>query len=405
MKRILGFAFVALAVFALSPAFSASAADVLKIGVISPVSGNYADHGALERAGMEMAVKDLGGKILGKTVELVVADTETNPDTAARRVRSLVEKDGIKIFMGGVSSSECAAVGAVAKERNALYIATNGNSDELTSTKAVRNMFRIAPSMAVLGRANANYAFDNLGKKWFFLTHDYGWGHSGTRWARDVLKKRGATEVGEVRVPLGTRDFSAQLLQIRNSGADVLITTCGGFDRIALMKQMAELRLHDKVKHADNLMDYVDAWALKPEERRGFWATEMSWDETDKMKDASKRFAAMFPKAPVQVMECINYNGYVAIMAVAEAAEKAGTTDDVKKLIEAMEGLEVKNNLRDKPTYVDPRTHQFLGPVVMVEANPNAKQGDPSIWKVLKTYNAADYEMTPEENPIDLRKE
>ena len=406
MKRISWIGLVALSVFVLGSALSGTAAtaadNVLKIAMISPVSGNYGDHGALERAGMEMALKDLGGKIGGRPVEFVVADTETNPDTAARRTRSLIEKDGIKIFMGGVSSSECAAVGTVAKERNVLYIATNGNSDELTSTKAVRNMFRIAPSMAVLGRVNANYAFDNLGKKWFFLTHDYGWGHSGTRWARDVLKKRGATDMGEVKVPMGTRDFSAQLLQIRNSGADVLITTCGGFDRVALMKQMAEYRIHDKIKHADNLMDYVDAWALKPEERQGFWATEMSWDETEKMKEASKRFAAMFPKAPVQVMECINYNGYMAIMAIAEAVEKAGTADDVDKMIKALEGLEVKQNLRDKPTYIDPRTHQFLGTVVMVEANPKSTGVD--IWKVLKTYNAADYEMTPEENPIDLRK-
>jgi branched-chain amino acid transport system substrate-binding protein len=167
MKRVIWISLIALSVFVLGSALPAPAADnVLKIGVIGPVSGNYADHGALERMGMEMALKELGGKIGGRTVEFIVADSETNPDTAARRTRTMIEKDGVKFLMGGISSSECIAVGAVANERKVLYIATNGNADDITSTRANRNMFRIAPNMAMLGRANATYAFENLGKKW-----------------------------------------------------------------------------------------------------------------------------------------------------------------------------------------------------------------------------------------------
>ena len=133
----------------LAGAQTATGEEPIKIGVVSPVSGNYGDHGALERAGMEMALKDLGGKILGRSVELVVLDSESNPDAAARRARSLIEKDGVKILMGGVSSSVGMAVGAVASERQALYICTNGNSDELTSSKANHYQFR-----AEIGRAH-----------------------------------------------------------------------------------------------------------------------------------------------------------------------------------------------------------------------------------------------------------
>ena len=403
MKRFFLFSLAILGLFMFGAAVPADAAETIKIGVVSPVSGNYSEQGILERAGMEMALKDLGGTILGRPVEFIVADSETNPDTAARRIRGLIEKDNVKVIMGGVSSSVCAAVAAVATERNRLYIATNGNSDELSSTKAVRNMFRVAPSMAVMGRVAGNFAFENCGTKWFFLTHDYSWGHSGTRWAREVLKKSGGTEVGEVKVPMGTRDFSAQILQIRNSGAEVLVTTCAGFDNVALLKQLVEYRIYDKMKVVDTLQDYVDVYPLNSNERRGYWASEMSWDETEQMKDASRRFHEMFPKAAEPVIDCNPYNGYIALMAFAEAAEKAGTVDDVDKLIKAMEGLEVKKNLRDKPTYIDPRTHQFHGTVVMVEADPEGKP--PHIWKLLKTYNAADYDMTPEENPIDLTKQ
>jgi branched-chain amino acid transport system substrate-binding protein len=265
-------------------------------------------------------------------------------------------------------------------------------------------MFRVCPNMAMLSRANATYVFENLGKKWFFLTHDYSWGHSGTRWARDVMKKRGATEVGEVKVPLGTRDFSAQLLQIRNSDAEVLVVTCGGFDKIALLKQMAEYRIHDKLKLADNSNDYADYWTVKAEERRGWGASELSYDETPVMVETSKRFHEMFPKAITPVIDCNVYNGYVAIMALSEAIDKAGTSDDVNKIIQAMEGLEVKKNLRAKPTYIDPRTHQFIGTIVVIEVDPKASPAT-NFYKTLKTLSAAEYEMTKEENPIDLQKE
>ncbi len=400
MKRIFWTGFLALCICIAGSAVSASAADTLKIGIVSPVSGNYGDHGALERAGMEMALKELGGKIAGKQVEFIVADSETNPDTAARRVRSLIEKDGVKIVMGGVSSSVCMAVAAVATERNILYIATNGNSDELTSSKAVRNMFRSAPSMASLGRAAGTYAIENLGKKWFFMTHDYSWGHSGTRWARDVLKKKGGTEVGEVKFPMGTRDFSAQLMQVRNSNADVLMITCAGFDNVALMKQLAEYRIHDKMKVVYTLQEFCDIYPLKGDEHRGYYATEVSWDESDKTRAFSKKFHEMFPKAAAPVVDNGNYNGYVAMMGIAEAIEKAGTATDVDKLICTLEGLEIKKNLRDKPTYVDPRTHQFMSKVVMVEGNP--KGTGIEIWKMLKTYDATQFDMTKAENPIDI---
>ena len=401
MKRFFLMSLIVLSVFIMGSALSANAAQPIKIGVVSPVSGNYGDHGDLERAGMDMALKELGGKMLDRPVEFLVRDSETNPDTAARQARSLIEKDGVKILMGGVSSSECAAVAAVAQERNVLYFATNGNSDELSSVKAVRNMFRSATSMATQGRAVGTYVIEKLGKKkWFFLTHDYSWGHSGTRWARDVLKKSNGTDVGEVKVPLGTRDFSAQLLQIRNSDAEVLMITCAGFDNVALMKQLAEYRIHDKMQVVYTLQEFCDIYPLKPEEHRGVYATEVSWDENPVMIEASKKFAQMYPKAAAPVIDNGNYNGYVVVMALDEAMKKAGTADDVDKLICALEGMEVKKNLRPTPTLIDPRTHQFLSKVIVVEGN--AKGTGTDIWKMIQSYDATKFDMTKEENPIDI---
>jgi len=106
--------------------------EPIKIGVVSPVSGNFADHGLLERIGMEMALEDYNNEVLGRPITLIIADDETNPDVAARRARRLVEVDGVKFLMGGVSTSTALSVGAVAEEKKVLYIATNQNGDQVT---------------------------------------------------------------------------------------------------------------------------------------------------------------------------------------------------------------------------------------------------------------------------------
>ena len=129
--------------------------EPIKIGVVSPVSGNFADHGLLERIGMEMALEDYNHQVLGRPVTLIIADDETNPDVAARRARRLVEVDGVKFMMGGVSTSTALSVGAVADEKKVLYIATNQNGDQITGESARKYVFRTPPDMAILVRAGA----------------------------------------------------------------------------------------------------------------------------------------------------------------------------------------------------------------------------------------------------------
>jgi len=88
---------------------------ILSIGVPSPASGNFADMGAAERKGMELAVKDFNAKggVLGHKVEMLVEDDQTNPMVAARKARALIQRDKVKFLIGGVSSGTVVAIGSV----------------------------------------------------------------------------------------------------------------------------------------------------------------------------------------------------------------------------------------------------------------------------------------------------
>lgn len=349
---------------------NAQSKEPIKIGIVSPVSGNYADHGVLERIGMEMALEDYNGEVLGRPVTLIVADDETNPDVAARRARRLVEVDGAKFLMGGVSTSTALSVGAVAEEKKVLFIATNQNGDQVTGESARHHVFRTPPDMAMLVRAGAQYTSDNLGKKWFFLTHDYSWGHSGTQWARNMLPKVGAKEIGEIKVPMGNRDFSSQLLTIRNSGADVLVITLAGFDNVALLKQLNEYKIYEKMKVWYTLIDLVDFFVVPPADRQAFASTETYYRATPEMEKLNERYQKKYPRAASPVLDVTTFNGWLSMKILLEGIKKAGTADDVEKVICAMEGLTIKDNARKTVSFVRPWDHQVLTEVVFGKLNP-----------------------------------
>jgi branched-chain amino acid transport system substrate-binding protein len=254
--------------------------------------------------------------------------------------------------------------------------------------------------MAILVRGAAKYVAENLGKNWYFMTHDYSWGHSGTKWARNMAAELGCTEKGEIKVPLGTRDFSSQLLSVRNSGANVLVITCAGFDAVALMKQLAEYRIYDKMKVWFTLMDYVDAYPLQKNERQFYAGTEIYWKQTPETIAFTEKFHKKYPSAACPVLDNGTYNGWLSVKLLLEAIKKAGTADDVEKIICAIEGLKIKDSMRATEAWVRPWDHQVMTEAVFVKANPEAEGTD--FWEVKNITPAVEVARTKEENPIDV---
>ncbi len=388
---------IALVVFSLV----VTAQEPVKIGIVSPKSGNYADHGEMERIGMYLAVEDFGGKVLGRPIELIEVDSETNPDIASRRTKTLIEAQDVKFFLGAVSSSVGIAVGSVCHELGSIYICTNANSDTITGVDANKHTFRVPPNMAILVRGAAKYVAENLGKKWYFVTHDYSWGWSGTEWGRKMLDKVGAVEVGEVKIPMNTRDMSSYLLQLVNSGADVACVTVGGFDGIALYNQMGEFGIFDKMKVWWTLADYPDSYAIPPEQRGRYGMMEIYWKATPELIEFSKRIHDKYPGAIANVTETNSYHGWLGMKALLTAIEKAGTTD-VDSVIKSLEGLIICDNKQPDPTYIRPWDHQFIDTMFFGHDIPGAEGDD--ITEVLFTAPCKDFARTMTENPIDLTK-
>jgi len=382
----------------------AGAVEPLYIGVVSPASGNYADHGMMERMGMQMAADEFKEKgVLGRPVKLLVEDDETDPQVGARKARRLIEVDKVKYLMGGVSSSVAVSVGEVAQRYGALFIATNQNSDTITGEKAHRCVFRVPPDMSMALRTLGPYLFEHVGKKWYFFTHDYEWGWSGTRWARKSLEKLGGTEVGESKVPLNTRDFSSFLLKARAAKPDVLVITVGGIDRAALMEQIYEFGINKDMTISHTLYDFEDVWAAGAEKNFGIHGTE--WFHGINIP-AVKEFVASYkkrwPAALIPVPTQDTANGYIGMRELLRALERA-RTDDLGAVIKTLEGHTVRDSLKNDPIYIREWDHQFLWAFYVVRSKkPSEMKDRTDFFEILKWSPGKEVARTQEENPVKL---
>lgn len=381
----------------------AGAADPIHIGVISPASGNYADHGMMERLGMQMAAEEFKEGILGRPVKLMVEDDETDPQVGARKARRLVEVEKVKYLIGGVSSSVAVSVGEVAQRYGALYIASNQNSDTLAAEKARRNVFMVPPDMAMCLRTLAPYLIEKVGKKWYFLTHDYEWGWSGTKWARKILEKSGGIETGESKIPLNTRDFSSFLIKARAAKPDALVITVGGIDFAALMEQLYEFGIQKEMMVVTTLINLEDMWAFGPEKNIGIHLMEWYHEiNAPGVKEFVTRYRKRWPSAPIPVPTANTLNGYIGMREMLRGIQRAGK-DDVGAVIKAMEGHTSPDSLKNDPLYIREWDHKFIWASYVVRSKkPNEMKDRADFAEVLRWSPGKETARTQEENPVKL---
>src|SRR6478736_5367970 len=222
MRRIFAGAFaVALALSATSAL--AQGKPPLKLGGILDMSGLYADiTGPGSEAAARMAVEDFGGEVLGRKVEIVVADHLNKADVSASLARDMLDNQGVEMIFDVAASATALAAGEIAKARNKLIIfngpASVRLSNEACGPYTVHYAYDTVAQANVTGLATVKAGFDT----WFFLTADYAFGHDLEKDTTSVVLKNGGKVLGSVRHPLNTSDFSSFLLQAQSSKAKVV---------------------------------------------------------------------------------------------------------------------------------------------------------------------------------------
>jgi len=359
------------------PTISARGETLVKIGWVDPLSGTYAALGKSQVNGANMALAEINknGGILGHQLQILVQDGAANVGQSVDKLNELVDKDHVNFTAGSVSSAVAQACSHAANLKNILYVAVGGHVDSVTGSDCYWNTFKTCSDTWMLAKALSGVLLKNSGKRWYFSTPDYAWGHFLYKGFSQILAKAGGTNLGNALMPLGSTDFSSVLIKVQQAKPDVFIVLQGGDDFVNLMKQASQFGMTKRMAFGYGLVELEPLAALPPEARLGWGVMEWWWDQPN--QPYVKSFVDQYRKQYSQTPSARSWLGYASVHSIALAANKAKSLESVK-VSHAMAGLHIPANVALEPNnpYYRAGDHQcmiseFVGEVDQKGKYPN----------------------------------
>jgi ABC-type branched-subunit amino acid transport system substrate-binding protein len=359
-----------------------STGDSVFIGIAVPRTGTYAVQGEDELKGYQLAVEHINAGhplikqisprskkgVLGKEVKYGVADSAATPNNAVQAEQRFITENNAVLMTGSTSSAVAVALNKLAQREKVLYVAGISGSNDTTGKDCVRYGFRQCFYGQTAAAAIGPIVVKTFGKnkKAAYLTPDYTYGHTVTKSRSDYLNNNaGWTTATDQVAPLGAPDYSSYLLNVANSGADVLLNVNWGHDAVLSTQQAQRFGIFDKMK----LVIPYQTPFLAREVGGGllagvYAATDFWWTLEDKYPLA-KMFVEAFDKKYGYKPEWGANNAYMEFALWAEAVENAGTfyPPDVIKSYE--QGRKIQSTVGE--VYFRKEDHQLVRPVIIVK--------------------------------------
>ncbi|MBV0912309.1 substrate-binding protein [Anianabacter salinae] len=366
--------------------------STVTLGFNVPQTGAYADEGADELRAYQLAVEHLNGEgdggmlntftskvldgtgILGRKVEYVTGDTQTNSDAARASARSMIEKDGAIMITGGSSSGVAIAVQGLCQDAGVIFMAGLTHSNDTTGKDKRANGFRHFFNTEMSGRAlapilEANYGSD---RKAYHLTADYTWGWSQENSMKTYTEDLGWETVNTVLTPVGAGDFSSYIAPVAQSGADVLILNHYGGDMVNSLTQAVQFGLRNLEANGKNFEIVVPLFSRLMARGAGdsikgiFGSTNWHWSLQDEASQAFVRsFGTKYGFPPSQAA----HTCYVQTLLYADAVTRGGSFNPCA-VAEALEGFEF-DGMGNGPTLYRAEDHQCFKDVLVVKGKEN----------------------------------
>ena len=321
---------------------SAWAADNVKIGVDNPLTGVYAALGKNEQYGAQLALDQINAKggILGRKAELLIEDsTSGDAGTAVQKARKLIDRDKVDFLVGNINSALAAAIANVSYEKSVFHVVPGGHTDPVTGTNCHWNVFRVCNTTQMEANAVASTLIKTAGKKWYYITPDYAFGHTLQAGLEKAAAKLGGTKVGGDLTPLGTTDYSSYLIKAQAASPDVIIFLTAGDDAVNSLKQAVQFGLDKKVHIAGAQQELEVLLGLPPEARIGTWVFEWYWKQPN-VPHVAEFVAEIRKRTSGHVPTARTWFGYAGIWTCALAAEQAKSLEAVK-MAKAMQGFKL----------------------------------------------------------------
>ena len=360
-------------------------------GVSVPRTGTYAAAGEDLIKGYELAIEHLNNgselmskispnikkRVLGKEVKFGIADSEAKPNTAVQNFSRFVSDNQAVLVTGCVSSAEAVANNKFAEREKVLYLPGITGSNDTTGKDCVRYSFRECFYAETAANAIVPVLIKNLGKdkKVAFLTPDYTYGHTVRQSVEKAMKAGGWTAVTNQLSPLGTTDFSSYLLNVANSGANVVVNINFGRDAVLSIKQAKDFGILSTMALVIPYNTPFLAKDVGADTMQGvFAATDYWWTLEDKFPLAklfNEAFKAKYNRYPEWGANC----AYMQLAMWADALGRAKTFYP-PELIKAYEAGSVVQSTVG-PVHFRPEDHQLVRPVIVTRGKKPSEMRNP----------------------------
>jgi branched-chain amino acid transport system substrate-binding protein len=385
---------------ALTPAHAQISGDVIRIGIITDMSGLYADidgQGGVEA--MKMAIAELGGAVDGKKIEVLYADHQNKPDIAAAKAREWFDTQGLDMLIGGTTSSTNLSMAGIAKEKNKVFISIGGATSAMTNEACSPNTIHWAYDTVALAKGTGGAVVKSGGKSWYFLQADYAFGQALQADTARVVTANGGTVVGTVKHPLSASDFSSFLLQAQSSKAQILGLANAGGDTVNSIKAANEFGITKTMKLAGLLMFINDVHALGLKTTQGMYLTDSwYWNRDAETRAWSRKFFEKVKRMP----SSIQAGDYSATLNYLNAV-KATNSDDPNKVLAQMKKTKV-NDIFAKGGFIRDDGRMVHDMYLMQVKSPDKSTEPWDYYNVVQTFKGEEAWTTKAESKCALWK-
>ena len=348
MKRRMTGRVAAAIALVVAAGMAARAAEPIKVGQISALSGGSAKSGEGITRGLSVAIDEINaaGGLLGRKLELVRRDDESNPAKGQIAARELIDQEKVAVVFGGIDSPVSLAIVPIANQSKVPYFSVWAAATNITRNGANPNfIFRVSAVDVLVDKALANHAMKAFqAKKLGLILVNNPWGESNEKGLTAAAKERGIEIAGVEKFEESDVDMVAQLTRLKSAGADTLVLVGNAAPGAQVMKSLQRTGWSVPV---------VSHWGISGgrfPELAGPGAQKVQFIQTYSFfgpqnpvgKKVLEELKAKYPdiKGPADVVPPVGVaNAYDAMHLVALAITKAGSTDG-DKVRQALESLD-----------------------------------------------------------------
>jgi urea transport system substrate-binding protein len=351
----------------------ASAADPIRIGVISPLTGAWTVYGKAHISGFELALEEINaaGGVLGRPIEMVVGDSKTEPRIVVEQANRLIRQERVDLLAGTFSSAERNAAGPVVKSADKILLYPTfyeGQEKEYFPGVCNPNIFMFGPEPTQQVWPHMEYMVGNFGKKFFMIGSDYAWPRVTNLVTKRKLEELGGEVVGEVYIPFNTPQYESVLRDIRNSGADIIFHSLTGSDTVNFRQQFVAAGMNTEFVLWTVDDEEVVTSGLGPDVSANTYVSFDYFMSITHPNNAAflKRFKAKY--GDDALMNTVGVGMYNAAHMAALAIEKAGEVS-TEALRQSLKGI-VFNDAPQGPVRMREEDNQAVLPSYLMKVRP-----------------------------------